>query len=231
MISHFFKSFLLGVLFVDFVERRFPQQFRSFLTDITFNALYFYSKFQIYFAKVNKQFNDFVDSSQILSKLKNELNTFTNTKKAVTLTQFIKNGEYLCLEEASNCDFGLFSWLGDDNKCINKKIIYDINEPMTMAECSDIKFMLVEIQNGENKYKVDLKTDDYNYYLVDNKFTKQFFIYYLKKNLYINQPINHNDKFTLKIIDHDVNTVEINFTDKNESIILEKNGYKVVKND
>ncbi len=99
-------------------------------------------------------------------------------KSSVKMTEFIKNGERLSIDEASVCDFALFSWLGDNNKCVNKKIMYDINEPLTVSECSDIKFMLVEMRIRENNvYKVDLKTDDYNFYLVGNKLTRQFFIW------------------------------------------------------
>jgi len=231
MISYLLNSLLTGILFADMLERRFPEQFRSILTDITFNALYFLSKAQIYFAGVNRKFNEFVKSNPVLFKIKRELDAITKSdKKIVVLNEFIKNGEILSLEESNASDIILFSWLGEDKQCIIKKIIYDVNEPMCMAELSDIKFMLVELHIGEKKYKIDLKTEHYNFYLVGNKFTKQFFLYYLKQCIKIYEPINDDDKFTLKIIDHEVNTIEIEFTDKNESIVLEKSGYKVVNN-
>ena len=88
--------------------------------------------------------------------------------------------------------------------------------------------MLIEIKIGESEpHKIDLKTDKFNYYLVGNKFTKSFFIFYLKNYLEVDD-IKSDTQMTLKIIDHDVNRIEINFTDKNESILLEKNGYKLL---
>jgi hypothetical protein len=78
---------------------------------------------------------------------------------------------------------------------------------------------------GDNKHKVELKTNDFNYYLVGNKFTKEFFTYYLREHLKNNDEIKDDDKFSIKIIDHDVNTVELDFTHQNESILLGKNGY------
>jgi hypothetical protein len=232
MIYHLLNSLLIGILFADLLERRFPAQFRSILTDVTFNAIYFYSKAQIYITKVHKKINEIVESNPTLLKIKNELEAIMKSdKKMIVMNEFIKDGERLSLEESSACDFALFSWLSDDKKCVNKKIVYDINEPMTTAECSDIKFMLIEIQMGENKFKVDLKTDNYNFYLVGNKFTKQFFIYYLKQHLQINQSINYNGKFILKIIDHNVIPLSVNFTEKNESVILEKSRYKIVNNE
>ena len=232
MISQLLNSFIIGVLFVDMLERRFPENFRDVLTEVTLNTLYFYSKLQIYFARANKNFNVFIEANPFLLKIKTELYSIIKPK-VVILTQFIKNGEYLNIENSCNCDFTLFSWLGDDKNCTNKKIIYYLNgqildEQQAPTEFSDIKFMLIELIIGENKYKVDLKTDDYNFYLVGNKFTKQFFLYYLKQILHINNLINEDDKFILKIIDHDVNTIDVEFSDKNDSILLEKNGYKVL---
>jgi hypothetical protein len=230
MISHLLKTFLVFSLFVEMLERRFPQQVRVVLTNATFSAIYLYSKIQIKLVKWQINIINFVESNPTLSKIKNELNAIMkHDKSSVKMTEFIKNGERLSIDEASVCDFALFSWLGDNNKCVNKKIMYDINEPLTVSECSDIKFMLVEMRIRENNvYKVDLKTDDYNFYLVGNKLTRQFFIYYLKQHLQIDETINDTDNFQLKIIDHDVNTIQIDFTNKNESLILEKSGYKVV---
>jgi hypothetical protein len=72
-----------------------------------------------------------------------------------------------------------------------------------------------------------LKTEEFNFYMIGNRFTKQFFIYYLTQILKISEEIKDDDKFSLKIIDHDVNTIELDFTEKNENIILEKTGYKL----
>lgn len=231
MISHLLKTFLVLSLFVEMLERRFPQQARNVLTNVTFSAIYLYSKLQIKLVKWQINIINFIESNPTLSKIKNELNAIMkHDKRSFRMTEFIKNGERLSIEEATVCDFALFSWLGDNNKCVNKKIIYDVNdETMCISECSDIKFMLVEMRIRENNiYKVDLKTDDYNFYLVDNKFTRQFFIYYLKEYLQINEIINDSDTISLKIIDHQVNSLEVVFTDKNESLVLEKNGYHII---
>lgn len=231
MISHLLNSFLIGILFADVLERRFPQQVRDFLTNMTFNALYLYSKMQINFAGINRKFNNFIESNPILSKFKRELYAIINVKNVVVnCSQFFKNGEEcISLDGTPQLfDLAIHSWLGDDNKCINITTMNYAVDTTYMKKQSDIKFLLVELKIRENNYKVDLKTDEYNFYLVGNKFTKQFFIYYLKQHLKIKESINDDDKITVKIIDHNVDTIELIFTDKNESIILEKNGYKIV---
>jgi len=247
MISHLLNSILMGVLFADLLERRFPQQF----SDILFNAIYFYSKAQIYFARVNKKFNKFFETNTAWKSLNQNIDkanldfdkeywglVLKMDKSNAFMLEFIKNGELITDEQLSvrECllisDFVvLSSRLGDDLKCVHKKISYDMNKPITNSECAKIKFILLELCVGENKYKVDLKTDNYNFYVVGNKFTKNFFIYYLKHYLKIDQSIDCNCNLSLKIIDDSANSLEINFTDKNESILLEKCGYKIVNNE
>ena len=230
MISHLLNSFLVGILFMDMLERRFPQEFRNVITDLSFKLLYLYSKTQIYISKSNKKFNNFIESNPTLLKIKNELDAIIKQPIKLIPTIFVKNGEEFYNIETHNndYDFALISWQDVDKKYINKRIIHDKNDFESISECSDIKFILVEVQIGLNSpHKINLKTDEYNYYIVGNKFTKQFFIYYLKKYLKINETISADEKFSLKIIDHDINTISVDFTDKNESILLEKNGYKL----
>lgn len=229
MISYLINSFLIGVLFVDMVERRFPNEFKNIVIQISMNLIFIYSKCQIYLMQINKNINLLIEKNPTLLKIKNEFDNIMKCKKMnVVMTQFFKNGE-LCniIEEQENVfDFAIYSWFDVNSNCINKKIIYDINEVVTLPECSDIKFMLVEIKIGENKpHKIDLKTDNYNYYIVGNKFTKQFFIYYLINHLNIDKSELNDAKLSIKLIDHNVNSFQLDFTDKNESIIVRKNDY------
>jgi hypothetical protein len=229
MISNLLTGVLLGVFLADLLERRFPDEFKSFITDITLNAIYCYSKLQIYFSKINKKLNNYIESNPKLLEFKNKLDSVIGPSK-IMVTEFIKNGELLNIIETDekNFDFGIISTFDNEKRHMNKKIIYNKEEKIEPIERSEISFILVELKLGDNLvYKINLKTDDYNFYLVGNKFTKEFFIYYLKFYLKINDEIHEREKITLKIIDHDVNTFTLDFTDKNESIILDKTGYTV----
>jgi hypothetical protein len=228
MISTFVTGVLIGVFLADFLERRFPKEFNNVITDLTLNVIYLYSKLQIYLSKINKKFNNYIASNPRLLEFKNKLDSVIGPSK-IMVTEFIKNGELLDIIETDDktFDFGIISIFDNEKIYINKKIIYNKDEKIEPIERSDISFMLVELLVGGNTYKINLKTDDYNFYLVGNKFTKDFFIYYLKFYLKIKDPIDERDKITLKIIDHDVNTFTIDFTDKNESITLDKNGYNL----
>jgi hypothetical protein len=162
MISHLLNIFLTGVLFADLLERRFPEQFRAILTDITFNTLYLYSKMQIYFAGVNRKFNNFIEANPTLLKIKNNLEFFIKSNRATIFSQNFSGKDY---------DLILISWFDNQTKMHNRKIIYDKNEQPSIGEYSDIKFILVELKIGDKTHKIDLKTDNFNFYIVGNKFT------------------------------------------------------------
>jgi hypothetical protein len=215
------------ILFADVLERRFPTQFQQFIITISYNSIYYFSKLQILFMKSKNKINTFIENNPTLFELKQKLDMFISKQERQQLTRyFVKNRE-LCNTNSTEPDFIILSWLSDDNQCVNNKITCDKND-FTISENSNIKFLLIEIKIGDtNCIKIDLKTDEFNYYLVGNKFTKDFFIFYLKHYLQFNDEVKDTDKISLKIIDHEVNTINIDFTDKNETILIEKTGYKI----
>lgn len=235
MLYFLLDSILKCILIADVIERRFPNEFRNCIVETSYNLIYLYSKFEMFLSKTNCKLKKIIEENPTLSKLKQDFDLLMRPEKSL-MFEWVKNGQLCDIISTDNndldFDFILFSWLNDTKKYINKKIIYDKNEGTSLSEESEIKFILVELKIGDIIHKVDLKTNEFNYYLVGNKFTKHFFTFYLKQYLKITQEIKDDDKITLKIIDHDVNTVELYFTDKNEYILLEKNGYKLSnKND
>ena len=227
------KTGLLVFLFNDYIKNKYPERYQSLLISISYNFFYFLSKIQILLMKLMSKINEKIDDSPTLRKTKNELLLFMKPKaELVESIEYIKNGDYVKANDISSndtdFDFILYSWMDDENEYVNKKIMYEKNDIVTSSELSEAKFMLIEINIGENKYKIDLKTDRYNFYVVGNVLTKQFFIYYLKQFLKLNELIYENHVIRIKIIDSNINIVEFDFTDKNENIILEKNGYTVL---
>lgn len=207
------NTLILLSLFADMLERRYPDNFKCFIINLSFNCIYIYSKSQILFHKAVKNLNDIIENNHTLLKIKNEINNI--------LIQNVKKVEI----QKSEYGFSILSVLEDN--ILYKKIIYN-DEHKDNIEHSDIKFLLLELYIQTNKYKIDLKTDKFNYYVVGNKFTKEFFIFYIKNHLNINNDVIVGDKCSLKFIDNNVNTFDIDFTDKNESLLLLKNGYNIV---
>jgi hypothetical protein len=224
-ITNFFRTFLLSLLLIDYLERTYPKKYDVFFITVSYNLIYVYSKAQIFYMNIVKTINKKIEETPKLLKLKNDLDLLMNQKNGtLIMIECIKNGVLSDNLSTTECDFALYSRLDDSKKCLNKKIVYDLDESIDVYEVSDIKFLLVELKNGVETYKIDLKTDEYNFYIVGNKFTKQFFQYYLTEILKITES---DDKFSLHIIDHLVNKVELDFSDKNDHILLEKTSYKL----
>lgn len=230
IITNFFRTILLSVLLIDYLERTYPKKYEDFIVTVSYNFIYVYSKAQIFYMNIVKKVNKKIKETPKLLKLKNDLDLLLNQKndKAVMI-ECIKNGVLSDNLSMTECDFALYSRLDDSKKCLNKKIVYDLDESIVVYEVSDIKFLLVELKNGTNTYKIDLKTDAYNFYIVGNRFTKQFFQYYLTEIL--KKSDESVDDYSVHLIDHSVNSVQLDFSDENNHILLEKTEYKLsIKN-
>ena len=179
-ITNLLKSVFFAYLLDDYLKRTYPKRYEELFITVSYNLIYVYSKAQIFYMNIVKTVNKKIEETPKLLKLKNDLDLLLNQKNgAVTMVEFIKNGILTDNLSITECDFALHSRLDDSKSCLNKKIVYALDEPIDNYEVSTIKFLLVEFKIGENTYKIDLKTDDYNFYIVGNVFTKQFFQYYL----------------------------------------------------
>ena len=232
MLTTLLRTGIIALLLNDYLKRNYPDKYQEMIVSFSYYLIYLYSKSQILYMNLIKVVNKKIEENPNLLKLKNDLDLLMKPKYGiVTMLDYIKNGNSVDIttdKSEEGCDFMIYSWLDDTKTCINKKLMYDLNEALSFSEVSDIKFFLVELKIGENNsHKIELKTDEYNFYMIGNSFNKQFFIYYLKEILKISEEIKEDDKFSLKIIDHDVNTIKLDFTEKNENIILKKNGYKL----
>lgn len=228
MLTTLLRTGILAILLNDYLKRNYPDKYQELIVSLSYNLIYLYSKAQILYMNLITVVNKKIEENPNLLKLKNDLDLLLKPKSGIiTMLDYIKNGN--SVDKSDNgCDFMIYSWLDDTKSCVNKKLVYDLKEPLSFSEISDIKFFLVELKFGDkSSHKIELKTDEFNFYVVGNNFNKQFFIYYLKQILKISEEIKDDDKFNLKILDHNVNTIDLDFTDQNESILLEKTGYKL----
>lgn len=225
-ITNLLKSVFFAYLLNDYLKRTYPKKYEDLFIMVSYNIIYLYSKAQIFYMNIVKIVNKKIEETPKLLKLKNDLDLILNKKNVtVTMIECIKNGILSNNLSTTECDFALYSRLDDSNKCLNKKIVYHLDESIAVYEVSDIKFLLVELKNDTDTYKIDLKTDEYNFYIVGNRFTKQFFQYYLTEILKITESV---DNLRLHIIDQDVNKAELDFSGENAHILLEKTGYKML---
>jgi hypothetical protein len=232
------------MLFADVLERRFPTEFQNFLVSFSYNCIYLFSRLQILLSQTNTRINTYIDSNPRLLKIKNDVKEFITPYRAgiPVMQEFIRNGKPIQLFKKGNTDddndydFGTVSYFSDVDNCINTRIVYkgdSTDGGVALSNTSNIKFILMELIIGNNKtYKIDLKTDKFNYNVVGNKLTSDFFIYYLRKHLNVEDEellakLKLEEDVVVKIIDHKIDTVEIKFEKDSpkDFIEIQKDGY------
>lgn len=233
-IANLLRTVIFSFLLNDYLKRTYPKQYQDYLVTSSFNAVYAFSVIQIklkqaqkYIYKTNPRIVELIETYN-RTTIKNNIDYVLDGKIIYSLFY----------DPNSNCnkdnhpdiyDFIISSHYTNENNCVYKKIMSKLdeeNDENDYDEC-DIKFILIELKHGDTTYKIDLKADSYNFYVVGNRFTKQFFIYYIKEIIKSTDPFDKDDKFVIKIIDNDVEEFEIEFIDANESLILDKNDYKI----
>jgi hypothetical protein len=235
-LCQFFIGFSISILLNDFFERRCPDEYRKFIDKIhnlllglSYNCIYCYSKMQIFIFKTKDDLNSFIDSNPTLSRLRDDANKML-TKKPIgpNFTSYaVKESEIYNVQNSSTH----FVVYDDARKTpIGKKLFYDessIDHNNINFEKSTAKFLLIEFKIGENAaYKIDLATDAFDFHFVDNKFTKEFFIYYVKRYLNPNLDVAPDTRCIIKLIDESVTIKTFDFQD-GESITLTADCYNI----
>jgi hypothetical protein len=184
----------------------YPEKYKSCMINISYNAIYVYSSFQLKFTKFYNLY------------LK------TETIKVPTIEEYIID------------DNSLYIYSDHSTTPTNKVILQTSTDTIpTKYEVSTCKFISLRLtitntqnqnQNPVQSYDIKLKTDIYNYYVSNNKLDINFFIYYLREH---NQTfVDKTYTFNVDIIDHKViivNKVEITDT---KCIIIDKNSYVIL---
>jgi len=244
----FLKTGVFTILLNSYLQRRYPAKYNDIILNISFKLLYVYSNSQIFFNRINKvmivNVNQFLSRNPTINyfveQIKSSYNCFVNkTGNKINNIEFISNGEVnlsvsseMVMKEGtafpSAYDFILFSDFDNvsrDTTCVNKKILKSIETNNFSYEISNISFILTEIIIEDKTFKVDFKTKDYNYYVVNNIFNDKFMLYFLNK--YYSSEIKDFKletikRFILKVIDQNVDTHEFN---KDMNVKIQKDGY------
>jgi len=234
MLYNLLNFLLFGFLFADLLERKYPDELNKIIMTSSYNVIYIYSKAQICMIKIYNNITYFIDNNQSLFKIKTYFIEIINSNNVTKQIDFYKNGDK---SNENDYDLAISSSYDSNSKCslkkiMNKNTITDFNN----FEIAEIKFILLELCIGNefskkyNTYKINLKTNNYNFYIVNNIFSKDFFTYYMKN---IHEPkIDLNDiefaktKILIKILDHNVNSVFFDITDNKEEFIIKKNIYE-----
>lgn len=218
----------VGVLLNDYAERHHPHEYHKFmdwlqrwLISASYNCVYVYSKCQIWCIRhvvTREPFKTLIEFCD---------QRFRAPPCARTKRLYAKDHMYY--EVALDApDFVVVSDCSRFPEA--RKIVYGTIHDDASFEPSSVKFMLVEFLVGEKTYKIDLLTETYNYCVVGNIFNLDFFVYFINIHCldkYEQHSIDPHERYVLRLIDHDVNKLVIDFTDKREHIELGQNDYQV----
>lgn len=226
-----FKTSIMVFIANDVLKKKYSDKYDSAIINISYNLIYLFSRCQIIITKVcsgiiafansNPQAKKIIDSIYSNNIVQNQLYIINHMGETVTTwsadtdTMHTDNCIYVFADNEAKNKVG----------CVNM-VILRTPQFLTNYTVSSIKFMLIEIKIHDVMYKLNLKTDLYNYYIVDNRLDHQFFIYFLKKYQIYDFKNNTEqiNSFTVKIIDHNVNVREFEIT-QNKFITIQKDDY------
>jgi len=234
LLINIIKTGLLGVLLNDYLKRNYPDKYNEKLISTSYELIHIYSKGQIVFNKFITQFKTIIDSNPQLKKIVNDIykkeikqNEIYQIKNdAIHIKCYTDNTETYFEPDENSIYLFSDNEGASENKCVNRVILHF--QPFSSKyEVSKVQFMLVEVKINDTAYKINLKTDKFNYYIVDNILDLKFFKYYLY-NYQICQLTTEEkekiDKIIVKIIDHNVNMREFEISD-DKFIIIKKDDY------
>jgi hypothetical protein len=190
-----------------------------------YNMIYCYSCMQIYVNKFIGAYSYYLNDIMFVSKPNTKiiLEFYEEGINIKTIELTNKNEiNNINHEQILNHDLIILSDNSLDNNIVNKiqynKLLTDIDYTI-----SSMKFMSINVMYNDIIYPVELKTDSYNYYIVNNQLNSNFFKYYLTNILNIKFD-KDNFNYTVSLIDHNVNFIDL--THKDYIKILE-NDYEI----
>jgi len=188
---------------------------------VIYNIIYFYSACQIKCTQTYNYLLPYFKSDEIINKINMEQFNI-DTNELLNISKYI-------LDIAYKFDNKLFIVSKSDNDSITNKLIVDKNNICISFDESKITFIALYLNYNGFRYNINLKTDEFNYYLVGNVIDKHFVQYYINTVLNIKFSYTESEIMTynLELMDHNVNMISLNFE---QSIIIDKDGYRIINN-
>ena len=239
------KSWIMCLIHI-LLKKSYPEEYDNYWIKCSYYVIHYYSRGQLLFKKISNKAVIFIYSIPILNNIL--INSLKSNQVIKNHIEFIKHGNIIDLYKLEptfdkdfldkyitdiKYDFVIFSDNANShkNKCVNKKIAKILNSETSSYDYteSSIRFVLIECHIYNNIYKVYLKNDTQNYYIVDNIIDFNFMMYYLKQHLNIkieniDELVNMN--FSINIIDQDVNIIKLE--KPTDYILIKKDNYDLV---
>lgn len=203
---------ILGLITtINIIYYLYPEYYEKIIILILYNCVFYYSKIQMYFMKLNliksyfliKPYDiEFIQNGQIVYK------TYKSKLKLITE------------KEIPSFDFIIYS----DNQLyndipVNKIIYYSIPNDFNYIKTT-FKFIVIQLLHKNITNNIVLSNNKYNYYIVNNLINDKFLLYFL--NNVENYNITKLTDYNLQIMDHNINQFSLSPTD---NLLFNKEDY------
>jgi hypothetical protein len=195
---------MLIYLSTEIINKKYPGFYKQVVVGIAYNVIRLYSKAELFYRNNIKSLT-LVNKDEFVSFISNN-----------TIVVVLEKDEILNLEECPEYDFIMY----EDSKN-NRSFMYDLYEEGVVCEKTDYTFVLFEVIIDEDTYKIELKSDTYNYYVVGNVFNKTIISYLLKTYF----DLDDVTEYKVRLLDHNVESIEF---DEQKSLELNKEAYKII---
>jgi len=200
----FYNICMFIYLSTSIVNKKYPGFYKQVVVGIAYNVIRLYSKAELFYRNNIKSLT-LVNKDEFVSFISNN-----------TIVVVLEKDEILNLEECPEYDFIMY----EDSKN-NRSFMYDLYEEGVVCEKTDYTFVLFEVIIDEDTYKIELKSDTYNYYVVGNVFNKTIISYLLKTYF----DLDDVTEYKVRLFDHNVESIEF---DEQKSLELNKEAYKII---
>lgn len=203
---------ILGLITtINIIYYLYPEYYEKITILILYNCVFYYSKIQMYFMKLNfiksyfliKPYDiEFIQNGQIVYK------TYKSKLKLITE------------KEIPSFDFIIYS----DNQLyndipVNKIIYYSIPNDFNYIKTT-FKFIVIQLLHQNITNNIVLSNNKYNYYIVNNLINDKFLLYFL--NNVDNYNITKLTDYNLQIMDHNINQFSLSPSD---TLLFNKDDY------
>jgi hypothetical protein len=186
------------------VNEKYPGFYKQVVVGIAYNVIRLYSKAELFYRNNIKSLT-LINKDEFVSFISNN-----------TIVVVLEKDEILNLEECPEYDFIMY----EDSKN-NRSFMYDLYEEGVVCEKTDYTFVLFEVIIDEETYKIELKSETYNYYVVGNVFNKTIISYLLKTYF----DLDDVTEYKVRLLDHNVESIEF---DEQKSLELNREAYKII---
>lgn len=199
------------------------------LLTLGYNIIYYYSSCQIILNKFKAITKPYVSFILKNTNLVNDptpqkiVSIYKDGKELETFIYYSNNfEESKYMNKENQYDLLIMSDNNCETNCVNK--IHYTSIPVNPEyKQSKLKFISMEITHNDKTHPIELKTENYNHYIVNNVLNKYFFMYYLTNVL--NVEIYHdNFDYKISVIDHNVNVFELTPT---QYLIIKDDDYEI----